>query len=434
MKFFKFSLVILVSIGMMQCRDRSDGELLLKADLWSKEVDVKREGMSFDDLVFVVEGGGMDAYLLNKFGEKEFSWKFELRFGNELQLLPDGNVIGVFKAEDASLKVAGGYGGVIRTIAPDGTIVWEYEYNNSNYLSHHDLEVLSNGNVLFLAWERITPTVAEEFGVDTEVDIFPEKLVEVNPATKEVVWEWRSWEHIVQGVHQDKPTFGEVGNNPHRININYVSNSRGDVMHANGIEVDEEKDLIFISVNYYDEVWVVDHSTTTREAAGSAGGRYGNGGDLVYRFGNPTAYNNAKGEKIFDRLHFPNLIKDGYPGAGNILVFSNGESEKQSVVYELKLPAKFSLLPDHDNEPEIIWSFTDSTLFYGRISGADRIENGNTLICEGDYGFWEVTPDREVVWKYKAEQTSYWRGYVFEQNDEAIVQLRERSEMDRRNN
>ena len=35
------------------------------------------------------------------------------------------------------------------------------------------------------------------------------------------------------------------------------------------------------------------------------------------------------------------------------------------------------------------------------ISGAQRLKNGNTLICEGQWGrIFEVTPQKEVVWEY----------------------------------
>ena len=50
--------------------------------------------------------------------------------------------------------------------------------------------------------------------------------------------------------------------------------------------------------------------------------------------------------------------------------------------------------------------------FFGKISGAYRLPNGNTLICEGDFGYWEVTPNGEVVWKYQG-QYNFWRGYVY---------------------
>ena len=72
-------------------------------------------------------------------------------------------------------------------------------------------------------------------------------------------------------------------------------------MHANGLDYDEANDVIYLSVYYYDEVWVIDHSTTTSEAQSSAGGNYNKGGDLIYRFGNPNTYNSL-GNKIFDSL------------------------------------------------------------------------------------------------------------------------------------
>jgi len=67
-------------------------------------------------------------------------------------------------------------------------------------------------------------------------------------------------------------------------------------MHANGIFYDPATDLIYMSVNFYSEVWVIDHSTTTAEAAGNQGGQFNRGGDLVYRFGNPSLFEhtNAK--------------------------------------------------------------------------------------------------------------------------------------------
>jgi hypothetical protein len=95
---------------------------------------------------------------------------------------------------------------------------------------------------------------------------------------------------------------------------------------------------------------------------------------------------------------------------------------EQSTVYELDIPQPFVLTPNVDNEPAVVWSFTDPTMYNARISGAVRLSNGNTLICEGDYGFWEVTTNGDIAWKYNGAG-NYWRGYSYELNDPALSNL-----------
>ena len=370
--------------------------------------------------VFVVESGGTSAYLINKAGKRLYTWTFNLSLGADLELLPNGKLLGMFKAPNPGFSFGGGYGGVIQIINPDSSIDWEFQYVTDDLLAHHDLELLPNGNILFLAWERIDSVTAKKAGASVSYDIFPEMVVEIDTATKEVVWHWRSWDHIVQDAIAGQPTYGVVAENPEKININYLLRPDGDIMHANGLGYDPDNDLIFISVNYFSEVWVVDHSTSTAEARGDSGGKFDKGGNLIYRFGNPEAYDNVNGTRLFDRIHFPNLLKKEGRQTPNVLIYENGLTAKQSTVYEFEMPEKLGLLPDHDNEPKVVWSFTDSLLSYGRISGAVRASNGNTLICEGDYGFWEVTVDGEVAWKYNDSSATFWRGYLFYQNDKAL--------------
>lgn len=378
--------------------------------------------MHNNSVVLAIENGGTTAYLVNREGEKLFIWNFPYNLGNDLELLPNGNVLGMFKSADPQITF-GGWGGLVKIIAPDGSVVWEYDVHSENFIGHHDVEMLPNGNVLILLWEKITAAEAQQSAANTDVDVFTEKLIEVDPDTDEVVWEWRSWDHFIQDVDSNLSNFGSVSENPQRININYRDEVHGAFMHANGIDYDSEKDVIYISINLYSEVWVIDHSTTTEEATSTSGGNFNKGGDLLYRFGNPSAYNNSMGEIRFDKNHFPNLLENGEIGEGNMLVYANGISAGQSTVYELQLPEVFALVPNQDNEPLVIWSFTDPNMFSDKLSGAVRLSNGNTLICEGDFGYWEITPNGDIAWQYDGMGPNFWRGYVYDNDHPALPLL-----------
>ncbi|WP_369992595.1 arylsulfotransferase family protein [Winogradskyella sp.] len=411
--------LFLVAITILSCNnddDQSNTPVILSDNVEAYDGDLIE-----NSYVLAIENGGTKSYLLNKEGFKVNEWNFEDNLGNDLEILPNGKLLGIFKSENPEI-VFGGYGGILKILNSDGSTAWEFPYSSPNFIAHHDVEILPNGNILFIAWERITSTEAAQVGVDTETtDIFPEALIEINPTTNQIVWEWHSFDHIIQDKFSNLPNYGNISDNPQLIDINYDTVDNGDIMHANGIDYDEEKDVIYLSVNYYHEIWVIDHSTTTLEAATSSGGNYNKGGNLLYRFGNPQAYKNTQGQRIFFNNHFPNLLEGNEPGAGNLLVYVNGMD--QSTVMELDMPGSFSLLPNVNNEPNIIWSFTDPDLYFGRISGAVRLQNGNTLIAEGDYGFWEVTPDLEVVWKYNGQGIRFWRCYGYLPDEESITNL-----------
>ena len=375
-----------------------------------------------NSLVLAIENGGKKSYLLNKRGVKVHEWEFDTSLGNDIEILSNGKLLGMFKVTSPDFSF-GGFGGIIKILNIDGSISWEFTYASANMLAHHDVDILPNGNVLFLAWERIDAATAQQAGVNTAVDIFPEVLVEVDPNTDQVVWEWHSFNHMVQDMDDTLPNFGIVKNNPQLINFNYQEIDNGDLMHANGLDYDAVKDVIYMSVNFYSEVWVIDHSTTSAEAATDMGGNSNKGGNLIYRFGNPETYNNDVGERLFFNNHFPNLLENNEPGAGNILIYvNNGDNIEQSTVYELEMPDTFNLSIDSNNEPDIVWSFTDADLYHPRISGAVRLQNGNTLICEGDYGFWEVTNSKEIVWKYNGF-SNFWRCYGYRLDSPEIQSL-----------
>ncbi len=115
--------------------------------------------------------------------------------------------------------------------------------------------------------------------------------------------------------------------------------------------------------------------------------------------------------------HHPSIVPDNYPGSGNFLIYNNGSNLEQSIAYELVLPTFSTNSMQNYIAPEIKWSFTNPDMYFDKISGLQRLPNGNTLICEGDYGYWEVSVQGEVVWKYDGLGKSFWRPYYYTKND-----------------
>lgn len=391
------------------------------------EIEFYNNNLTEDSYVLVNDPGNDRVYVMDKSTARiVFEWDLEYNLGNDAELMSDGNLLVSFAAEDPAFSF-GGFGGKLAIIRPDGSTLWEYDYDTESQLAHHDVEMLPNGNVLFIAWEKKEGDVLASSGYNGEEDaLYVETVIEINPFNDEIVWKWSSWDHLVQDFDEQVNNFGVISHNPQKIDINYRDplikeiSFNGDIMHANGLEYDPVKDIIYLSVNYFSEVWVIDHSTSTDEASTDLGGKYGKGGDLLYRFGNPSAYKNSVGTRTFFSNHSPNLVD----GTNNMLIYINGNLNDiaQSTVYELLIPNNFDMMPNSNNELPVIWSFTDKDLFSPKVSSAYRLKNGNTLITEGTYGFWEVTKTKEVVWKFHG-QGFYWRGYGYRKNDQAILNL-----------
>ncbi|MCK0160643.1 aryl-sulfate sulfotransferase [Allomuricauda sp. F6463D] len=372
-----------------------------------------------DGYILVNDPQNVAVYLMDKNADVIFEWDLgDRKIGNDVVLQDDGSLLASLRYNTSEDILFGGYGGQIQIMDKEGTALWDFTYATSEHRTHHDLERLPNGNVLAIVWEKIPQTEATEKGSTHNMDLYLESIIEIDPNTDDIIWEWHSIDHIVQDVDDTKLNFGSILENPQLININFNSNDTGNLMHINGIDYDASNDLIYLSVNYYSEVWVIDHSTTTTSAASHIGGNFDRGGDLVYRFGNPSAYNDQETERIFRNNHHPNLFEPG-----KLLIFSNGGDLEQSTVYEMQLPHALDQQSVPPNTaPEILWSFTDTELYSDRVSGAVRLPNGNTLITEGDYGIWEVTEDGEVVWKFSGTGF-FWRSYYYSKNHPGVKAL-----------
>jgi hypothetical protein len=364
-------------------------------------------------------------YLIDNEGRYIHSWP--IGRGVNARLLDDGSIIQASNDPDPHFG-AGGTTGRIRRMSWEGNLLWDFEYSSPAYVLHHDLEVLPNGNVLALAWEVMSAAEATQAGRNPALlsggELWPEKLVEIEPTgpnTGDIVWEWSAWDHLIQDLDPTKGNYGVVEDNPQLIDLNFGQpmTPAADWLHVNGIDYNAELDQIMLSVRQFSELWVIDHSTTTAEAAGHTGGNSGKGGDLLYRWGNPQAYDrgDASDRRLFLQ-HDAQWIEPGLPGAGNIMAFNNGLGRpggNYSSVDELTPPidasGNYAIGPGEAYGPDTLaWSYTapSPTDFFSAImSGALRLPNGNTLICASLRGeVFEVTPAGEIVWRYVSPITS----------------------------
>ena len=311
--------------------------------------------------------------------------------------------------------------GKIEIIDWNNKPVWSYTLADSRYQLHHDAILLPNGNVLAIAWERFSRAEAIALGRNpaklnpaTNSELWGEAILEIKPDLAKgsggtIVWEWHLTDHLVQSYDAAKPNYvkaQDIVKYPQRVNVNFVPTGTGadthiaDWAHFNAIAYNAKTDQILVSPREFSEVWMIDHSTTTAQAAGKTGGNSGKGGDLLWRYGNPQTWNAGGASKqTLQWQHNIQWIADGLPGAGNLLVFNNGwgrpDGSSWSSVMEIK--------PTTYGKAQTVWSYgSPKTGFFSPIiSGMQRQANGNTLICEGVKGnIFEVTPAGKVVWRY----------------------------------
>jgi hypothetical protein len=232
-----------------------------------------------------------------------------------------------------------------------GRILWEVNHPDHN----HDGIRLKNGNVLLICQKPLPGDIAAKVRggrPGSEYDdgkMDAPYLVEMT-IKGQVVWEWRSWEHLDPG--QDAMTA--------------VQDDRDVWTVANGVSEMPDGNLL---VSFRDISTVVMINRRT--------------GAIYWKLGAPP----LAGQ------HAPHILSNG-----NVLLFDNGP-------HRLDHSFPFSRVLEVDPATKaIVWKYQEarvSDFFSPRISNAQRLPNGNTFINEGWFGrFFEVTREGAVVWEY----------------------------------
>lgn len=423
---------------------------------------------AFEGYTLLAPLGSKATYLLDMQGEVVHEWPSEYTPGNSAYLLDDGSLMRTGRV-DNDIFSGGGQGGRIQRIAWDGELLWDYDLSTADALAHHDIEPLPNGNVLAIAWEAVGPDelfrAGRRFEAIGDGGLWPDFVVELAPRPTEedlggaeVVWEWHAFDHLVQGENEQAANFGDAAELTHRIDVNaglrttamtaeearrakeleeemrglgYTGDdepSEGedgeeqtarphgggggtDWLHTNSIDYLPGEDLILLSSRTLSEVWVIDHSTTTAEAATGEGGRRGRGGDLVWRWGNPATHGGTGEQQLFGQ-HDARWIAGGE--GLRVMVYNNGEGrpgggDSYSTVEVIELPELGGAADAGPASPARTIGMGGAneagpSFFSSFISGAQALPNGNVLICSGaESRLIEVNASDEVVWEWRSD-------------------------------
>ena len=296
--------------------------------------------------------GDGTVFLVDMDGKVAHTWRPPFRPGLYGYLLDNGHLFYGGKVMDDLGRFEAWprfKGGAVLEVDWHGRILWELRHPDH----HHDARRLRNGNVLLLCLAALPAHIAGQVrgglpGTEADGKIYADYLVEMT-TQGDVVWEWRSWEHLDPAAYPVT-----------------LQDRRAEWTHGNTVAEIADGHIV-VSFRNISTVVMIDRRT----------------GRIVWKLGSPP----------LAQQHDPRPLDNGH-----LLIFDNGTHRRDH-------PGTYSRVIEVDpRTSEIVWQYADQSpfeFFSPYISNAQRLANGNTLICEGVHGrIFEVTRDGEVVWEF----------------------------------
>jgi Arylsulfotransferase (ASST) len=301
------------------------------------------------------------AYLIDIDGREVHSWKLPGRIGRHARILPNGNlaVNTLHLSPDNTTHDGGPFpfpffnkygGGVMSELDATGNVVRQY----ADPLGHHDQYHFGDGRLLYTSLEALSAEDSAKVvgGVPgSEIDgiTYADTINEVDEKGN-LVWQWK----VSEKLPRDEFPLQAHYTREHYPLINSVLPMR-------------DGEHILASMRSVSAVVIIDKST----------------GDIVWKLG----------PEVLAQQHNATELDNG-----NILIFDNGAFRHgESITYSRAIEIDPST-------KEIVWEYRDRqmTCFFTPFMGsAQRLANGNTLLCESAFGrVFEVTRAGEVCWEY----------------------------------
>ena len=245
---------------------------------------------------------------------------------------------------------------------------------------HHDFRKLPNGNYIYIGWEKIPPDLAKKVrggmkGTEhKDGTMFGDFFREID-AEGNTVWEWHGIKHF-------DPDIDIIG----------AIHVREEWTHINDVDVMPDGNILSDS-RHTDGAFIIDRQS----------------GEIIWRGGNVAYLDEETGQvehrdvrdpKTMGGPHDGHLIAEGLPGEGNMLIYDNAMYTYYSRAVEVNIKTG-EIVWQSEEEFGLEGYVSGRVHFSPFISGADRLPNGNTLICAGGNGvLFEVTKVREIVWHW----------------------------------
>ena len=371
-----------------------------------------------------------NTYVINNCGSIVNSWPFgRNNYHLHPKLLKNGNLIALFNDFIDGIT--------IKEYNWSGSLLAGVKIQDNNIIHHYEVIKLDNGNYLTAGREVLSLNEISDLGYQVGVETasggsanpsYMDMILEVDPQGNSV-WKWNIKDHMIQERDPGLPNYGIIAEHPELLDMDgplqATDWSFTESFMINSFDYNADLDQIAISVRKMSEIIIIDHSTTTEEAAGSTGGNSGKGGDILWRWGNPENYGQGnQNDRQLYYQHNPNWIEHG-PYTGMLTCYNNGRDRPIS-----SFDNRYSNVPIIDTkinsdgsynmqagsfDYELVNNYlgTEEELdFYSSYtSGAKVLPNGNIHITVGQNGqrsrMLEVTQEGDKVWDYEIEDSDY---------------------------
>ena len=262
-------------------------------------------------------------------------------------------------------------------------VITDSFYTGNGYLTDiHELRVLPNRHALLMSYDKQVVDMSLLYPGGNPNALVTGLIVQEIDENKNVVFQWRSWDHIpiLDATHED------------------FTAEQIDYIHGNALELDNDGNIL-LSSRHLDEITKISRST----------------GNIIWRMG---------GKK--NEFQFPNdLFRFSHQHGirrlmnGNIILFDNGNYHTPQVSRAVEY-----LVDETNKIATMVWEYKNTPSIYGNAMGfAQRLENGNTLISWGSTNptLTEVKPDGSKaleisfstgVFSYRAFKYSFGSGFT----------------------